>query len=157
MKKTILLAAFAWLSVGLAASQAPTPAPATRPAPAKATPVRATPQAAAPAATAGAPAEYKELMTKYCVTCHNERLKTPASDPLFLDKADLDHPGKDAAAWEKVVRKLGAVGTMPPANSPQPGAAKLAEFRTWLIELARPRGGYATDRRPVRAAPLEPD
>jgi len=127
VKKTILLAAFAWLSVGLAASQAPTPAPA------KATPVRATPQAAAPAATAAAPAEYKELMTKYCVTCHNERLKTPASDPLFLDKADLDHPGKDAAAWEKVVRKLGAVGTMPPANSPQPGAAKLGELRTWLI------------------------
>ena len=132
MKKTILIAAVAWLSVGLAASQAPAPKPATRPAPVRVAPVRTT-QAAAPAATAGAPAEYHELVTKYCVTCHNERLKTPASDPLFLDKADLDHPGNDAEAWEKVVRKLGAVGVMPPARSPQPGAAKLAEFRTWLI------------------------
>ncbi len=149
MKKTLLLAVVAWMTVGVAASSnwyapktativpgnhfgqqlAQAPTSATGAAPVRSTQAR---PAQAPAAPAAAPAEYHELVTKYCVTCHNNRLNVPAASPLYLDSANLDDPGKDAAAWEKVVRKLGAVGTMPPANSPQPGAAKLAEFRTWL-------------------------
>lgn len=72
------------------------------------------------------------MVTRYCVSCHNTRMNIPVANPLHLDSAGLDDPSKDAAAWEKVVRKLGAVGTMPPATSPTPGVAKLNEFRTWL-------------------------
>ena len=81
-------------------------------------------QSARPASTvtstpSAAPAEYHALVTKYCVTCHNERLKTPAASPLLLDKANLDDPGADPAVWEKVVRKLN-LGSMPPQGSPLP-------------------------------------
>ena len=118
MKKVLLVAAVAWLSVGasivMVQSQAPAPA-------------------AAPAArvAATAPAEYHELVNKYCVTCHNERTNMPAGAPLYLDKANLDDPSADAAVWEKVVRKIG-VGAMPPQGMPTPGHDKLVQFRTWL-------------------------
>jgi hypothetical protein len=56
------------------------------------------------------------LLNQYCVTCHNERLKTGG---LALDKLDLDHAGASAETWEKVVRKLRA-GMMPPAGAPRP-------------------------------------
>jgi hypothetical protein len=56
------------------------------------------------------------LLNQYCVTCHNERLKTGG---LALDKLDLEHAGTDAETWEKVVRKLRA-GMMPPAAAPRP-------------------------------------
>src|SRR5262249_55452866 len=58
-------------------------------------------------------------------------LKTPADNPLLLDKANLDNPGADPAVWEKVVRKLG-VGSMPPQGSPRPDAQETARLRTWL-------------------------
>lgn len=73
---------------------------------------------AATAQTA-APAEYHAMLTKYCVTCHNEKLKIPAGAPLALDKADLDHVTADPVVWEKVIRKLG-VGAMPPQGVPVP-------------------------------------
>jgi hypothetical protein len=56
------------------------------------------------------------LLNQYCVTCHNERLKTGG---LALDKLDLEHVGASAETWEKVVRKLRA-GMMPPAGAPRP-------------------------------------
>jgi hypothetical protein len=71
------------------------------------------------------------LVTKYCVTCHNERLKTPAASPLLLDKANLDDPGADPATWEKVVRKLN-LGSMPPQGSPLPDPESATGLRTWL-------------------------
>jgi hypothetical protein len=78
------------------------------------------------------PAAYQEMVNKYCVTCHNEKAKVPAGAPLALEKANLKDPGADAAAWERVVKKLG-VGAMPPRNSPTPGAAELNNFRSSLI------------------------
>ena len=87
---------------------------------------------AATAQTA-APAEYHAMLTKYCVTCHNEKLKIPAGAPLALDKADLDHVTADPVVWEKVIRKLG-VGAMPPQGVPRPDPATLSSFQTWLSE-----------------------
>ena len=78
------------------------------------------------------PAAYQEMVNKYCVTCHNEKSKTPAGAPLILDKANLKDPGADAAVWERVVKKLG-VGAMPPRNSPTPGTEELNSFRSTLI------------------------
>ncbi len=68
------------------------------------------------AASAPAVSPERAALTRYCVTCHNERLKTAG---LTLDKMDPAHVGPDAAKWEKVVIKLRA-GTMPPLGSPRP-------------------------------------
>src|SRR5262249_15867279 len=52
----------------------------------------------APVQTAGA-----QLLAQYCVTCHNQRTRTAG---LALDTMDVDHVERDAATWEKVVRKI---------------------------------------------------
>jgi hypothetical protein len=68
------------------------------------------------------------LLDQYCVTCHNQKLKTAG---LMLDKLDLSHPASDAETWEKVVRKVTA-GMMPPGGMPRPDRAKLDAFTTKL-------------------------
>src|SRR5262249_47304900 len=62
------------------------------------------------------PSSQRALLNRYCVTCHNEKLKTAA---LMLDKADVDKPARDAEIWEKVIRKL-RTGAMPPSGMPRP-------------------------------------
>ncbi len=59
------------------------------------------------------------LIDKYCVTCHNQRLKTAG---LALDPPELDDIAAHADVWEKVIRKL-RTGAMPPAGSPRPDHA----------------------------------
>lgn len=61
----------------------------------------------------------RETLNQYCVTCHNETLKTAA---LMLDKMNPDQVGPDALLWEKVARKLRG-RTMPPAGMPRPDEA----------------------------------
>src|SRR3981081_1180331 len=74
------------------------------------------------------------LLNQYCVGCHNQRTKAAG---LMLDKLDLTHPGGDAEAWEKVVRKLRA-GMMPPGGMPRPDRATLDAFTAKLeTELDR--------------------
>ena len=58
----------------------------------------------------------RALLNQYCVTCHNEKLKTAG---LELDKLDTAHVDKHAEKWEKVVRKLRS-GMMPPSGMPRP-------------------------------------
>jgi mono/diheme cytochrome c family protein len=77
------------------------------------------------------PADYQEMVTRYCVSCHNARARVPASAPLELEKASLADPGAHAAVWEKVIRKIN-VGAMPPQGSPTPGAATLDKFASVL-------------------------
>jgi hypothetical protein len=88
----------------------------------------ATPPAQTASAAPAAVSEQRTLVNRYCVTCHNEKLKTAN---LLLDKADLDHVGASAAVWEKVVRKLRA-NMMPPPGMPRPDAARRDEFVSWL-------------------------
>ena len=66
-----------------------------------------------------ASSEPRKIIDRYCVTCHNQKLKTAG---LMLDKVDPANVGPDAQVWEKVVRKLRA-GIMPPAGMPRPDAA----------------------------------
>ncbi|MGH9785908.1 MAG: DUF1587 domain-containing protein, partial [Terriglobia bacterium] len=74
------------------------------------------------------------VLNRYCVTCHNERLRTAN---LLLDRADIVNVAADAAIWEKVVRKLRA-GAMPPAGMPRPDKATYDSFATYLeTELDR--------------------
>lgn len=82
-----------------------------------------TPNPAAPAAT-----PQRALLNQYCVTCHNQRMKTAG---LMLDGADLAKVGENAEVWEKVVRKLRA-GMMPPAGSRRPDQATYTALITWL-------------------------
>ena len=75
-----------------------------------------------------APSPHRAFLDRYCIRCHNQRLKTAG---LMLDSADLAEVGAGAEVWERVVRKLRA-GTMPPANLPQPENAMRDGFVTWL-------------------------
>jgi hypothetical protein len=61
----------------------------------------------------------RPVLDKYCVTCHNQRLKTAG---LTLDTIDAANIPAAADTWEKVVRKLRA-GSMPPPSSPRPDQA----------------------------------
>ena len=57
-------------------------------------------------------ADHRALLNRYCVTCHNQRMKIPAGSPLQLDTLDLAAVGTSAQTWEKVVRKV-RTGVMP--------------------------------------------
>src|SRR5688572_22989188 len=91
-------------------------------------------QPASPARSAAAPgakgegANQRALLDKYCVTCHNDRLKTAN---LSLQGADLSSVGEHAEQWEKVVRKLRA-GVMPPPDVPRPSLVEYEGLRDWL-------------------------
>ena len=55
------------------------------------------------ATTAGretSPLPTTDTLNKYCVTCHNSRLKTAG---LQLDSLDVDHVAANAPQWEKIV------------------------------------------------------
>jgi Protein of unknown function (DUF1592)/Protein of unknown function (DUF1588)/Protein of unknown function (DUF1585)/Protein of unknown function (DUF1587)/Protein of unknown function (DUF1595)/Planctomycete cytochrome C len=70
----------------------------------------------------------REILDKYCVTCHNQRLKTGG---LALDTLDLGKVPAQAEVWEKVIRKLRS-GTMPPAGMPRPDAATYSSLAGWI-------------------------
>lgn len=56
---------------------------------------------------------------KYCVTCHNARLKTGG---LVIDPASAGRAGDNAELWEKVLQKL-RTRAMPPPHLPRPDDA----------------------------------
>ena len=74
---------------------------------------RELPGAASPASNAAAQAA---VLKKYCVTCHNQNLRTAG---MVIDTADLTRLPDHAEVWEKVIRKL-RTGTMPPPGVPRP-------------------------------------
>ncbi len=105
-------------------------------------------------ASASQPAtSQRALLDKYCVTCHNQRLKTAN---LMFDKMDLSHPAGDAQVWERAVRKLRG-GMMPPPGMPRPAAADVNQFVSWLevsldqAAAANPNPGNITLHRLNRA------
>jgi mono/diheme cytochrome c family protein len=102
MRRGILVASVIWivsLSAALPGAQAP-----------QSTPARA---------TSSAGMIDRSVVDKYCVTCHNQRLKTGG---LALDSSELTNVAAHADVWEKVIRKVEA-GMMPPAGVPRPDAA----------------------------------
>src|SRR5262245_43107432 len=74
--------------------------------------------------SAASPSAKPALLNQYCITCHNQRLKTAG---LLLDSMDFEHVEKDAATWEKVVRKV-RTGMMPPSGARRPDRAALDAF-----------------------------
>ncbi len=71
---------------------------------------------------------HRQVLDRYCVTCHNRRLETAG---LRLDEPDVANPGERADVWEKVVRKL-RTNTMPPSNVPQPSMEDRRALLSWL-------------------------
>ena len=98
----------------------------------------------AQAQTAPSPVSQRAVLYQYCVTCHNEKLKTAG---LMLDKLDLAHIGEHAEEWEKVVRKLRA-GMMPPSGLPRPDAATY-ESLTVSLENELDRAAAANPHLPA--------
>jgi hypothetical protein len=80
----------------------------------------------------------RALLDQYCVTCHNQRLKTAG---LLLDGMDLAGIGENAETWEKVVRKLRS-GMMPPLGAPRPNPAAY-EALTVALEAELDRAAAA--------------
>jgi len=81
-------------------------------------------QLAAQTPQSATPSPQRALVDQYCVTCHNQKLKTAG---VMFDKMDLAHPGADARIWEEAVRKLRG-GLMPPPGLPKPDAAAVKSF-----------------------------
>src|ERR1700682_772226 len=70
----------------------------------------------------------RPILDKYCVTCHNQKLKTAG---LMLDTADVQNVTRDGVLWEKVIRKLRS-GNMPPVGSPRPDQASYDAVAMYL-------------------------
>ena len=130
-----LAATVAWLAVAGAASHVPATA---RQAPVSTQPASASSQ--------------QELLDRYCLTCHNERLLAQGTVPVSFAGLNTRAVGTDAAVWERVVRKL-RLGGMPPAGRPRPDQATHDAFVRWLeteldrVAAARPDPGRPAIRR----------
>src|ERR1051325_3958623 len=68
------------------------------------------------------------LIKRYCVTCHNRRLKTAKVE---FDALELAHPENNAVVWERAIRKLRA-GMMPPPGAPRPAVADAQALASYL-------------------------
>jgi hypothetical protein len=104
------------------------------------TPVAGSSQAPAPAPS---PTSARVMLDTYCVTCHNQKLKTAG---LTLDDVDAGAPQAKPEVWERVITRLRAE-SMPPAGVRRPDAAtyhaaaaeiESAIDRAWI---ANPRPG----------------
>ncbi len=100
------------------------------------------------AANAASTNPAREMVTKYCVSCHNEKLKTAG---LALDRADADNPYNSQETWEKVIVKLRS-RAMPPPKLPRPDNATYDTVAAWLeSEIDRAAAAHVN---PGRSASL---
>ena len=70
----------------------------------------------------------KTMLAKYCVGCHNQKLKTAG---LMLDTLDASKPTAHADEFERVIRRLRS-STMPPRGLPRPDQATYDTVATFL-------------------------
>ncbi|MBM3779111.1 MAG: DUF1592 domain-containing protein [Acidimicrobiia bacterium] len=88
-------------------------------------------------------ARYRAVLEQYCVTCHDDRLRTAS---LSLQHVELADPVAHGDVLEKIVRKL-RTGEMPPPGARRPDAATYDAFAGWLEQqldaeaAARPTPG----------------
>ena len=61
-------------------------------------------------------ADHRAVLDRYCVTCHNDQLRT---GNLSLDSIDSEDVSLDASTWEKVLQKM-QTQSMPPPGRPRP-------------------------------------
>jgi hypothetical protein len=95
----------------------------------------------------------RRTLDAYCVSCHNDRLKTAG---LSLTAGSVDEAPAHPEVWEKVVRKLRS-RTMPPAGSRRPDEATYDSLATALesaldkAAVVRPNPGSVPAHRLNRA------
>jgi hypothetical protein len=80
--------------------------------------------------TQGNSSSYRADLDRYCVTCHNETMKTAN---LMLDRADFDDIASSPELWEKVLLKL-QTRSMPPVGMPRPDENFYESFSTHLVD-----------------------
>jgi mono/diheme cytochrome c family protein len=102
MKATILAAALLLFVVAMAQVETQSP-----------------PSAAARAEQS--PSGAQAVIDRYCVTCHNPRLRAGG---LTLDTLKVTDAGGQPQTWEKIVRKV-RTGMMPPSGAPRPDRTTL--------------------------------
>src|SRR5205085_3110328 len=106
------------------------------------------PKGPGPVATAAPTTAARELVTGYCVCCHNQKLKT---GNLVLEDKDAVNVFNSAETWEKVIVKLRS-RSMPPPGIPRPDNATYNAVAGWLeSEIDR---AAATHVNPGRSASL---
>jgi mono/diheme cytochrome c family protein len=88
----------------------------------------------------------KPAIDRYCVTCHNAKLKTAG---LSLEQMDPSLVGRDPETWEKVARKL-RTNEMPPPGLPRPDRGTYEQLASTLE--ASLDAAAAADPRPGRVA-----
>src|SRR4026209_787839 len=76
----------------------------------------------------GGPYEVKPALDRYCVTCHNAKLKTAG---LSLEQVDASRIARGAEMWKKVARKL-RTREMPPSGIPRPDQATYEQLVSTL-------------------------
>ena len=79
-----------------------------------------------------------ELLTRYCVRCHSDRLETGG---LTLEHADVDRIAEDPELWEKIAWKI-RIGAMPKVPAPRPERPVLDRFAS-AVERALDRAAAA--------------
>jgi mono/diheme cytochrome c family protein len=119
MNKLVVAATVVWVgAAGLLAQSATSTPSVTR-------------ASAQPSASSAEVAKQRAWLKQYCVGCHNSRVASPANEPVNLESASLDDVLRDAATWERVLRKL-SVRAMPPQGTPHPAEADYEGFTSWL-------------------------
>jgi mono/diheme cytochrome c family protein len=99
-------------------------------------------------AAAGEPDQHRAMLSTYCFTCHNTRVKIGG---LALDGLDLEAPEENAQIWEKALRKLRG-RLMPPPGNPQPPQKDIDSFVAWMentldSRAKGPKAGYVPIQR----------
>jgi hypothetical protein len=84
---------------------------------------------------------HRAMLTTYCATCHNAKLKTGG---IAFDTMDLQAATDDAQVWEKALRKLRG-HLMPPPGAPQPPQKDVDSFVSWMENAldSQPKGPKA--------------
>src|SRR5262245_16420856 len=91
--------------------------------------LRAQTPAPTPAAGTLVPAAtHSATLTRYCLGCHNGRIK---AGQLPLDQVDFTNVPAGAETWEKVLKKL-RTGAMPPPGAPRPDRTTYDSLISWL-------------------------
>ena len=85
----------------------------------------------------------QETLSQFCVSCHNDRLRTA---DLSLETLDMAAVGDHAELWEPVVAKL-RTRAMPPVGRPRPEDETYTRLASWLeteidrVAASRPNPG----------------
>ena len=109
------------------------------------------PPASGPSLGQARAALVEPMLSDYCSRCHNDFDHVAGLSVEGLKASDIAE-GRNAEAWEKILRRV-AAGEMPPHAKKQPDPAMRADFVAWVDEgraqyiMAHPDPGSAPVRR----------